>query len=302
MRLICPNCGAQYEVDANLIPEGGRDVQCSNCGNTWFQRANHAEDEAPQEVPVAAREPETVTIEDAPRSAPLEDEVEDLDDDLPEFPDGPTIPPRQVDPDALNVLREEAEHEQELRRAEAARAQAGARPPETPEIEEFETIDIGEEVIAAVDPKDAERAKQARERMARLRGVEPDEPEKSGSRSDLLPDIDEINSTLRAQSERQKEAASSEAIAPITAATERKRGFRLGFGTSLIIVGVLTGAYVYAPLIVRSVPATEPVLVGYVRIVNEGRGWLERGMQGALDRLGAGDDVGTDSGEAESQG
>ncbi|MGJ5621471.1 zinc-ribbon domain-containing protein, partial [Sulfitobacter sp. MF3-043] len=33
MRLICPNCDAQYEV----MPTDGRDVQCSNCGQTWFQ-------------------------------------------------------------------------------------------------------------------------------------------------------------------------------------------------------------------------------------------------------------------------
>ena len=37
MRLTCPNCGAQYEVPAEVIPESGRDVQCSNCGDTWFQ-------------------------------------------------------------------------------------------------------------------------------------------------------------------------------------------------------------------------------------------------------------------------
>ena len=37
MRLTCPNCGAQYEVPAEVIPETGRDVQCSDCGTTWFQ-------------------------------------------------------------------------------------------------------------------------------------------------------------------------------------------------------------------------------------------------------------------------
>ncbi|SLN29270.1 hypothetical protein ROA7450_01252 [Roseovarius albus] len=37
MRLTCPNCGAQYEVPAEVIPEAGRDVQCSNCNDTWFQ-------------------------------------------------------------------------------------------------------------------------------------------------------------------------------------------------------------------------------------------------------------------------
>ncbi|WP_420862285.1 zinc-ribbon domain-containing protein [Algirhabdus cladophorae] len=38
MRLICPNCGAQYEVSEDVIPQAGRDVQCSNCGQTWFQK------------------------------------------------------------------------------------------------------------------------------------------------------------------------------------------------------------------------------------------------------------------------
>ncbi len=37
MRLVCPNCSAQYEIDAAMIPDEGRDVQCSNCGHTWFE-------------------------------------------------------------------------------------------------------------------------------------------------------------------------------------------------------------------------------------------------------------------------
>ncbi|WP_235602498.1 zinc-ribbon domain-containing protein, partial [Sulfitobacter pontiacus] len=37
MRLICPNCDAQYEVPDEVMPSSGRDVQCSNCGQTWFQ-------------------------------------------------------------------------------------------------------------------------------------------------------------------------------------------------------------------------------------------------------------------------
>jgi predicted Zn finger-like uncharacterized protein len=37
MRITCPNCDAQYEVNDDVIPAGGRDVQCSNCTNTWYQ-------------------------------------------------------------------------------------------------------------------------------------------------------------------------------------------------------------------------------------------------------------------------
>ena len=37
MRLICPSCRAQYEVDDDAIPAEGRDVQCGSCSTTWFQ-------------------------------------------------------------------------------------------------------------------------------------------------------------------------------------------------------------------------------------------------------------------------
>ena len=37
MRLVCPKCASQYEVDASLFPAEGREVQCSNCEETWTQ-------------------------------------------------------------------------------------------------------------------------------------------------------------------------------------------------------------------------------------------------------------------------
>lgn len=39
MRLVCPNCVAQYEVADGTIPDTGRDVQCANCNHIWFQDA-----------------------------------------------------------------------------------------------------------------------------------------------------------------------------------------------------------------------------------------------------------------------
>jgi predicted Zn finger-like uncharacterized protein len=37
MRIVCPRCVAQYEVGETAIPESGREVQCANCENIWFQ-------------------------------------------------------------------------------------------------------------------------------------------------------------------------------------------------------------------------------------------------------------------------
>ncbi|WP_165351959.1 zinc-ribbon domain-containing protein [Salipiger sp. IMCC34102] len=48
IRLICPNCGATYEIEASAIPDTGRDVQCSNCAHIWFEEPTRplAEDTA----------------------------------------------------------------------------------------------------------------------------------------------------------------------------------------------------------------------------------------------------------------
>lgn len=75
MRLTCPNCGAQYEVPDDIIPTGGRDVQCSNCGNTWFQV--HADMQAEEPVEEAVAEVVSAATEDAAtdESTPPEEEV-----------------------------------------------------------------------------------------------------------------------------------------------------------------------------------------------------------------------------------
>tara|TARA_B110000090_G_scaffold24285_1_gene23963 strand:+ start:423 stop:1052 length:630 start_codon:yes stop_codon:yes gene_type:complete len=36
MRLLCPKCDAEYEVADSIIPNAGRDVQCSSCDTIWF--------------------------------------------------------------------------------------------------------------------------------------------------------------------------------------------------------------------------------------------------------------------------
>ena len=59
MKLVCPNCDAKYEVPDDVIPTEGRDVQCSDCGQTWYQ--HH-----PDHPPEAAIEDNIVTTPDAP--------------------------------------------------------------------------------------------------------------------------------------------------------------------------------------------------------------------------------------------
>ena len=41
MRLLCPKCDAEYELADGIIPNTGRDVQCSSCDTIWFVEVNH---------------------------------------------------------------------------------------------------------------------------------------------------------------------------------------------------------------------------------------------------------------------
>lgn len=102
MRLTCPSCGAQYQIQDGLIPETGRDVQCSNCGHGWFEQPH---------APVAEPAPEPT-----PEPATEPDEIEDdaWEESLPD--DAPAAP--ALDPAIADILREEAETDRELRAAE----------------------------------------------------------------------------------------------------------------------------------------------------------------------------------------
>ncbi|MDC0618404.1 zinc-ribbon domain-containing protein [Candidatus Pelagibacter sp.] len=48
MIVQCNNCHKKFDLDANLIPEEGRLLQCSACNNTWFLKKKKIE--TPQEV------------------------------------------------------------------------------------------------------------------------------------------------------------------------------------------------------------------------------------------------------------
>lgn len=157
MRLICPGCAAQYEVQPSAIPPEGRDVQCSNCGNAWFQRGPLPDGTLPQDrdAAVMARTVQAVaepkgdadagenTLAAASGTVPADGTPPDLPPadafaELPEptdaeaptpqtaapagtSPGAPPLPaPRKLDEAVLSVLREEAEREARARRAEAA--------------------------------------------------------------------------------------------------------------------------------------------------------------------------------------
>lgn len=245
MRLLCPNCDAEYEVDAGVIPDNGRDVQCSNCGHAWFQLPPEIEAELEAEValydppaPIAAAE--TTVISDLPR--------------------------RGLDESVLAVLRDEAERETAARMNEApqgveTQTELGLQPPE------------GAGGLSGAVAR----------RIARLKGVDaiPTAPAKPQTRREMLPEIEEINSTLRASSE--KRSGDAAAVANSMPPQARKTsGFRNGFVLMLLIAALLVVVYVMAPKIAEQIPGAAAALAAYVAGIDSLRVMLDGVLQTAI--------------------
>ena len=222
MRLTCPNCKAQYEVEETVVPPEGRDVQCSSCGTTWFQY---------------------------PASVALQMRASDLDDD--DDDDDPAPSPQsasraesaapRVDRTVLDVLRSEAEREL----SERKRARPGVESQG----------DLG--LVS----------RPQRRGKTDARTPQPDVGPPPNSRGELLPDIEELSSTL---APRQREASREEPQGGNEPAEDRqsRSGFMAGLLTVLTIILVLAALYILAPILSDRVPALETALQGYVALVD----------------------------------
>ena len=40
MKIVCPSCGKNFNVDEKLIPDKGRLLKCGSCNQTWFFNKN----------------------------------------------------------------------------------------------------------------------------------------------------------------------------------------------------------------------------------------------------------------------
>lgn len=245
MRLTCPNCGARYEVDDALIPSEGRDVQCSTCSTTWFQPAR-----------VVAAAPET---SDAPQEAEAAEEV------VPQ-----RVPRREVDPAVRDLLRQEADREERLRREEAAAV-----------------VETQEEM--PLDPVQSTTQSLRRELSENAEDIYGDEDDDGlanagfeGSarpRRELFPDIEEINSTLSSTNARAGEDISAADFQAEEMFPSRRRGGRLGFGLVVLIAAAAVVTYIFAADLSELVPALAPSLSVFVEQVDNLRIWLDDTVQ-----------------------
>ena len=170
------------------------------------------------------------------------------------------------------MLREEAERESAARRAEAA------VPARAPVIEVQTELPLTQDQAAL---------SAAARRVARLRGADPEPvapPPPPKSRREMLPAIEEINSTLRATSDRTSDADSA-IYGSMGEARVGERGFRRGF-LSLVVLGcILVALYLMAPLIGARVPALAGVAAGYVGFVDMARIAVDGGLKSLIGAL-----------------
>jgi hypothetical protein len=158
----------------------------------------------------------------------------------------PAAPDYAVDESVLAILREEAEREANARRAEALESQP----------------DLG--IDSAVPQKAVPLAAEAEAKPA--------------ARRDLLPDVEEINSTLR-PSEVQEGADATPDFAP--APPQAPRGFRSGFLTLMTIAILAAALYIVAPRLAILVPGLAGPLESYVSMIDGLRLGLDGMMRSA---------------------
>ncbi len=202
MRLTCPNCGAQYEVPDDVIPEDGRDVQCSNCEETWFQTKN---------TEAAIAEPEPATKEEPePEAEPsVPEPTEASKPPAPPQPAEEAANTGNVDPAVANILKEEAAREADLRSREGGSLESqpdlALDPPAEPKV----------------TPKKPQATETARD----------------AGQKDALPDVEAINSGLRSDA-----TETEEPTAPPRKSGGFLRGFALMVIIGVILLLIYSNA------------------------------------------------------------
>ncbi len=249
MRLICPKCDAQYDISDDVIPDGGRDVQCSSCAHTWFQ----------MDKPKVAGRP--LMQRPTPRPTPAPTSADDNDGPRHKPIDAPERKP--LDSSIADILREEAAREKEVRATEEAKPHPSERQGQSP----------------------GERADETRKRIAAMTGDAAATPAAvaaaatgavPGANLRTMPNIDEINATLRAR-------AQASDMSGLTQDEQqevvRRRGFRRGFFIVLLLLAILIAPYFFVDRITENLPQTKDIMADYVQTVDQLRVWLDERVQ-----------------------
>ncbi|WP_342078080.1 zinc-ribbon domain-containing protein [Yoonia sp. SS1-5] len=265
MRLICPNCDAQYDISDDVIPEGGRDVQCSSCAHTWFQTDKPKVPGRPTPPPMLdmADGPKRVNLADRPRHRPVED--------------APTRKP--LESSIADILREEAARENAMPETQGS----APHPSEMGKSSETRAAETRRRIAEMTDGAATPAAIAA----AATGAV-------AGRDVHTVPSIDEINATLSARAlASDRSGLTEEEHYEVV----QRRGFRRGFFLMLLLVALLITPYFFADQITQNLPQTSDVMAQYVSTVDQIRVWLNDQadtIRGMIDNALNGDPAAAD--------
>ncbi|MEP5757977.1 MAG: zinc-ribbon domain-containing protein [Litoreibacter sp.] len=287
MRLICPNCATEYEVDDSMIPAGGRDVQCSNCMETWFHHSSNQVEPVAVPKDLTAPPPTTPSPEPTTQTAYVDDDDEDgLSDGVPAAAIAALAEKRssaKIDPSALDVIHEEVAREQSAREADAVEIEtqidlgldeqdsSNLSTSDEHEYAQTEVVSEQVEVEEQLPPPPARPRRQPREVISKKR--------------ELLPDIEEINTALVEAPDPDELDEGIDGAPSRSSKARRRSGFRLGFGLMLMVSAGIVGLYVYAPAFAQKAPSLADALRSYVLNMDDLRVWLDGSAQDLVDQI-----------------
>ena len=133
MRLVCPNCKANYEIPPNAVPIGGREVKCDSCGHSWFQTRHKKTKEKKLTKPDIKIANEDIL------------EVESSESNK-----------KKIDPSVIKILKEEAKREIEARDRERTQKNISSKSKKSAKnVGDKEPTTLTREAILKHQSKDA---------------------------------------------------------------------------------------------------------------------------------------------------
>lgn len=289
MRLVCPNCGAVYEVPEDNIPVSGRDVQCSACEQKWFfERPIEEEitgpDSAQDDSTGASDNPDSQSMQGAHT-----DETVVVHSAF-----NATEKRNPTPPHVSAVLKEEAAREAAARAAEMQQTKTEDEPADIlGDLETFLKDEALEDLSAKetgvqdqdAEPKDhatsAYQEPQLKEEsrltqdLQELEGIYIQATKEGGlSKSSLLPEIEKVNSSLGQQTFEDMPAFNGNLNASHDVSKAGQYGFLLGI--SLVVLAFMI--YLYAEPIAGRFSVVDPYLFAYTTYVDGLRFSIDAGV------------------------
>lgn len=259
IEIVCPSCGARYQVPDESIGAEGRRVTCSNCSHKWRAYRDAASEEG---VDSLEREP-------AEQAQAVEAPVVDATPEPAETAEqaaaggGAKSGSREEQMDAIRRMLDDLKRNSEDEPEPEPAAQRTSRPEPSPRRRDDEEEELED---AETDP--------LKSRIAQL-----DKSGRAGKASERPSNYDAAK--LRRMHEKRARR--------LQRAKERKRrsgAFLTGFTLVTVVAATMVGLYVLHPQIVASSPDFAPAMDEYVVTVDryrlaldeataDWRGWVE---------------------------